>query len=302
MMQKPTLLILAAGLGSRFGGLKQIDKIGSKGSAIIEYSIYDAIKAGFGKIVLVIRRSSLKDFEHFFSEIPLGQIGLEFVFQDMEALPPGIKPPAGRTKPWGTAHAILVASKAINEPFMVINADDFYGRDTFEAVGQYLMTSFDSRLHCMAGFRLRNTLSEHGAVSRGICTYDKAMHLSSITEITRIMRKDGKTGYIDAKGNWVILDENSLVSMNAWGFYPTIFEILRKGFAEFFEVSKDLLHDEYFISQPFNMMLENNIGSIRIIETSSPWFGLTYPEDKPLAEKSLQSMIEQDIYPARLWN
>lgn len=301
-MHKPTLLILAAGLGSRFGGLKQIDRIGSAGSAIIEYSIYDAIRAGFGKIVLVIRRSLSNDFEHFFSKIPLGRVGLEFVFQDPESLPPGFKPPAGRTKPWGTAHAIMVASNAINEPFMVINADDFYGRDTFSAVGQYLMACNDSRHHCMAGFRLRNTLSEHGPVSRGICDYDSAMRLRGITEITRIMRKENKTGYYDASLNWVNLDENSLVSMNAWGFNPTIFEILLKGFTEFLGISKDLLQDEYFISKPINMMLENKSGSISILETSSPWFGLTYPEDKPLAEQRLQSMIEKGLYPERLWD
>jgi NDP-sugar pyrophosphorylase family protein len=301
-MQKPTLLILAAGMGSRYGGLKQIDNIGPSGEAIIDYSIYDAIMAGFAKVVLVIRKAHANDFDKRFARNLDGKIALHYVFQEPDNLPEGFYFPAGRTKPWGTAHAIMVAESAIDEPFMVVNADDFYGRETFISIYNYLKSNTNRQQHCMVGFRLNNTLSEFGPVSRGICQIDQRQNLTKITEITNIARKDGTVGYTDFSGNWTPLDENLLVSMNAWGFYPEIFAKLRNGLAQFLGKLNNIRYGEYFISMPLNDMLASNTDTISMLETSSQWFGLTYPDDKLRAAQKLKALIDEGIYPLNLWS
>lgn len=301
-MQKPALLILAAGLGSRFGGLKQLDRLGPSGEALMEYSIYDALQAGFGKVVLVIRKALEYEFDDFLKKkLPAG-IALQYVFQEVDNLPPGLQAPAGRTKPWGTAHAIMVAESAINEPFMVVNADDFYGREAFYLIANYLVNNHNQLQHCMAGYRLGQTLSDFGPISRGICVHDREMNLERITEITRIEKRNGQTGFADASGRWQPLDDNVPVSMNAWGFYPSVFKVLKEGFEAFLKTSDDLLQKEYFISLPINHMIANKLGSIRILETPSRWFGLTYPDDKPLVAKQLLQLTKAGLYPSKLWN
>jgi UTP-glucose-1-phosphate uridylyltransferase len=300
--QKPALLILAAGLGSRFGGLKQLDRLGPSGEALMEYSIYDAMQAGFGKVVLVIRKALQDEFDTFLKKKLAGRIALQYVFQEVDNLPPGLQVPAGRTKPWGTAHAIMVAESAINEPFMVVNADDFYGREAFNVISNYLEKNHNEMRHCMAGYRLGQTLSDFGPVSRGICVHDHEMNLKRITEITRIERSNGQTGFADASGRWQPLDDNVPVSMNAWGFYPSIFKVLKEGFEAFLNTTDNLLQKEYFISHPLNHMIANKLGSIRILETQSQWFGLTYPDDKPLVAKQLLQLTEAGLYPSKLWN
>lgn len=300
--RKPTLLILAAGLGSRFGSLKQLDRLGPSSEALMEYSIYDAMRAGFGKVVLVIRKALVDEFNEFLKKKLAGRIALQYVFQEIDNLPPGMQAPVGRTKPWGTAHAIMVAESAINEPFMVVNADDFYGREAFNLIANYLVHNHNELKHCMAGYRLGQTLSEFGPVSRGICIHDHEMNLKCITEITRIEKRNGKPGLADKTGHWQPLDDSVLVSMNAWGFYPSIFKVLKDGFEAFLNTADDLLQKEYFISHPLNHMIANKPGSIRILETQSQWFGLTYPADKLLVAKQLLQLIQLGIYPTKLWN
>lgn len=301
-MKQPALLILAAGVGSRYGGLKQFDPIGPSGEAIIDYSIFDALRAGFEKVVVVTRMALAAEFEAFFSQRIKGRPKPVLVFQELDNLPDGFGVPAGRTKPWGTAHAIMVARQVIQEPFMVINADDFYGLGTFGVISQYLQSNPDNTQHCLAGYRLGQTLSDFGPVSRGICAHDREMNLKRITEITRIEKRNGQTGFADASGIWQSLDDNVPVSMNAWGFYPSIFKVLKEGFKAFLKTADDLLQKEYFISHPLNHMITHKQGSIRILETPSRWFGLTYPDDKPLVAKQLLQLTKTGLYPSKLWN
>jgi NDP-sugar pyrophosphorylase family protein len=300
-MKKPTLLILAAGMGSRYGGLKQIDKIGPSGEAIIDYSIYDAIRAGFGKVVLVIRRELEIDFREFFGNKINGKIELEYVYQELDNLPDGISVPPDRKKPWGTAHAVLVAAGAVKEPFMAINADDFYGREAYSTVADYLASNQDKTRHCMVGYRLGNTLSEHGTVSRGVCRYSSDLLLKNITEITSIERKDGQVGYTDQDGGWTELDGDTYVSMNAWGFYPEIFDIFRSGFLQFIQKAKQDPKAEYYIAKPLMEMMEQNIGSIQILRSDAQWFGVTYREDKEAAVARILQEIAAGNYPENLW-
>jgi NDP-sugar pyrophosphorylase family protein len=300
-MDKPTLLILAAGMGSRYGGLKQIDKIGPSGEAIIDYSIYDAMRAGFGKVVLVIRRELEHDFRDFFGNKLNGKIELEYVYQELDNLPDGILVPADRKKPWGTAHAVLVAAGAVKEPFMAINADDFYGREAYRTVADYFANNQDKSRHCMVGYRLGNTLSEHGTVSRGVCQYSSDLLLKNITEITSIERKDGQVGYTDQDKGWIELDGNTYVSMNAWGFYPEIFDIFRSGFLQFIQKAKQDPKAEYYIAKPLMEMMEQSIGSIQILRSDAQWFGVTYREDKEAAVARILQEIAAGNYPENLW-
>ncbi|MBK9292113.1 MAG: NTP transferase domain-containing protein [Bacteroidetes bacterium] len=300
-MSPPTLLILAAGLGKRFGGNKQTCKIGPAGEAIIDYSIYDAIRAGFAKVVIVVRQSMADEFEKTIGRRWHTKTQLQYVFQEPDNLPKGFSIPEGRIKPWGTAHAIMVAEKAIHEPFMVINADDFYGRETFETIASYLKSNTNHQQHCMAAFELKNTLSDHGPVSRGICLCDNNMHLKTITEITQIARNEITVGYMDDHKNWLPLDENTPVSMNAWGFYPGIFGTLHRGFGKFLRKCSNPLHDEYFISYPLNSMIARQEGSIKVLRTSARWFGLTYPGDRQPAMQQLHQLIAAGEYPSDLF-
>jgi hypothetical protein len=300
-MSKPTLLILAAGMGSRYGGLKQIDKIGPAGEAIIDYSIYDAIRAGFGKVVLVIRQELEADFRAFFGNKLEGKIDLKYVYQELDNLPDGIKAPPDRKKPWGTAHAVLVADEAIAEPFMAINADDFYGREAYKTVADYFETNPDHTKHCMVGYQLQRTLSEHGTVSRGVCNCSADLLLNSITEVTNIEKKKDEIGFEDAEKGWTTLDGQTYVSMNAWGFYPGIFRIFKNGFSQFIQKAKDDPKAEYYIAKPLVEMMEQKLGSIQILQSAAQWFGVTYRDDKASVKEQINQLIAAGAYPDNLW-
>ena len=300
-MKKPTLLILAAGMGSRYGGLKQIDKIGPSGEAIIDYSIFDAIRAGFGKVVFVIRPELEEDFRNFFGNKLDGKVEMEFVYQTIDNVPEGIEINTDRKKPWGTGHAILVAKDAISEPFAVINADDFYGAGSYHTVAEYFKNNTVRTDHCMVGYQLDGTLSEFGTVSRGVCKTDENGFLEHIEEVTKIGKKDGGIGYQDEDGSWHLLTGKEIVSMNIWGFYPEIFQIFEEGFERFIREAKDDPKAEYFIAWPLMDMMKNSRGRIKVLETDAEWFGVTYKEDKAAAIKKINRLIQSGQYPENLW-
>ena len=302
---KPTLLLLAAGMGSRYGGLKQLDGLGPNGETIMDYSIYDAIKAGFGKIVFVIR----KDFEQDFREKILskyeGHIPAELCFQSLDALPQGFSVPQDRVKPWGTNHAVLMAKDVIKEPFCVINCDDFYNRDAFMVIGQFLssLPQGATNTYAMVGFRVGNTLSENGTVARGICSTNEAGHLTTVVERTEIMRVDGPVCYKDEQGAWVPVDDNTPVSMNMWGFTPDYFEYSEEYFKEFLSDPKNMenLKAEFFIPLMVNKLINEGTSTVKVLDTTSKWFGVTYAADREDTVKRIQKLIDEGVYPAKLF-
>lgn len=302
---KPTLLLLAAGMGSRYGGLKQLDGLGPNGETIMDYSIYDAIKAGFGKIVFVIR----KDFEQDFREKILskyeGHIPAELCFQSLDALPEGFSVPQDRVKPWGTNHAVLMAKDVIKEPFCVINCDDFYNRDAFMVIGKFLSSLPDgaANTYAMVGFRVGNTLSENGTVARGICSTDEAGHLTTVVERTEIMRVDGPVCYKDEQGAWVPVEDNTPVSMNMWGFTPDYFEHSEAYFKEFLADPKNMenLKAEFFIPLMVNKLINEGTSTVKVLDTTSKWFGVTYAADREDTVKRIQKLIDEGVYPSRLF-
>ncbi len=302
---KPTLLLLAAGMGSRYGGLKQLDGLGPNGETIMDYSIYDAIKAGFGKIVFVIR----KDFEQDFREKILskyeGHIPAELCFQSLDALPQGFSVPQDRVKPWGTNHAVLMAKDVIKEPFCVINCDDFYNRDAFMVIGQFLssLPQGATNTYAMVGFRVGNTLSENGTVARGICSTNEAGHLTTVVERTEIMRVDGPVCYKDEQGAWVPVDDNTPVSMNMWGFTPDYFEHSEAYFKEFLADPKNMenLKAEFFIPLMVNKLINEGTSTVKVLDTTSKWFGVTYAADREDTVKRIQKLIDEGVYPAKLF-
>jgi len=298
---KPTLLILAAGMGSRYGGLKQIDKIGPSGEAIIDYSIFDAIRAGFGKVVMVIRPELENDFREFFGNKLDDKIEIEYVYQTIDNVPEGIEVSADRKKPWGTAHAILVAANAINEPFLAINADDFYGTEAYQAVADFFNNNKNENTHSMVGYELGLTLSDFGTVSRGVCQYDDKFILKNITEVTNIEKKENQTGYTDPDKGWSSVNPRAYVSMNVWGFYPGIFDVFRKGFEQFIEKAKDDPKAEYYIALPLMDMIAQKEGAIKILQSDARWFGVTYREDKEFAINKINGLVKTGKYPANLW-
>ena len=302
---KPTLLLLAAGMGSRYGGLKQLDGLGPNGETIMDYSIYDAIKAGFGKIVFVIR----KDFEQDFREKILskyeGHIPAELCFQSLDALPQGFSVPQDRVKPWGTNHAVLMAKDVIKEPFCVINCDDFYNRDAFMVIGQFLssLPQGATNTYAMVGFRVGNTLSENGTVARGICSTNEAGHLTTVVERTEIMRVNGPVCYKDEQGAWVPVDDNTPVSMNMWGFTPDYFEHSEAYFKEFLADPKNMenLKAEFFIPLMVNKLINEGTSTVKVLDTTSKWFGVTYAADREDTVKRIQKLIDEGVYPAKLF-
>ena len=302
---KPTLLLLAAGMGSRYGGLKQLDGLGPNGETIMDYSIYDAIKAGFGKIVFVIR----KDFEQEFRDKVLskyeGHIPAELVFQGLDSLPEGFSVPKGRQKPWGTNHAVLMAKDAIKEPFCVINCDDFYNRDAFMVIGKFLseLPEGSRNTYAMVGFRVGNTLSENGTVARGICSKDDNENLTTVVERTEIMRVDGRVCYKDEQGEWVAVDDNTPVSMNMWGFTPDYFEYSEEYFKEFLSDPKNMenLKAEFFIPLMVNKLIVEGTASVRVLDTTSKWFGVTYAADRQGTVDRIQQLINENVYPEKLF-
>jgi NDP-sugar pyrophosphorylase family protein len=296
---QPTLLVLAAGMASRYGSMKQIQSFGPGGETIMDYSIYDAIRAGFGKVVFVIR----KDFEQNFKSIcePKlnGRIKTEYVDQDLTDFTNGFEIPKERTKPWGTAHAVLCAGDVIKEPFAVINADDFYGRDAFEKAAKFLTAEVAPNKYCIIGYELSKTLSENGTVSRGVCEVNAAGELMSINERTKIYRENDKIIYEENDSKHEV-PENSKVSMNFWGFDPSVFSFIEKLFQQFL---KDSINDpkaEFFIPIIGDAFIKNG-GIIKLIPTSAQWFGVTYKEDAATVKKDIQNLVDGGEYPYSLW-
>ena len=299
---KPTLLLLAAGMGSRYGGLKQLDGLGPNGETIMDYSIYDAIKAGFGKIVFVIR----KDFEDDFRQKVLskyeGHIPAEVCFQAMDKLPEGFTVPEGRQKPWGTNHAVMMAKGLIHEPFCVIN---FYNRDAYMVMGKFLseLPEGSKNRYSMVGFRVGNTLSENGTVARGICSKNNEGHLTEVVERTEIMRVDGKVCYKDEEGKWVAVEDNTPVSMNMWGFTPDYFEYSDEYFKEFLSDAKNMenLKAEFFIPLVVNNLIHAGTATVKVLDTTSKWFGVTYAADRQATVDRIKKLIDEGVYPNRLF-
>ena len=301
-MVKPTLLVLAAGMGSRYGSLKQMDGVGPNGEAIIDYSVYDAIRAGFGKVVFVIRHSFAEEFAEVFNAKRFGnKIEVVYVYQELDYLPEGFTLPAERVKPWGTNHAVMMAAKAINEPFAVINADDFYGRTAYATIGDYLrgLAGSEGR-YCMVGYQVSKTLSENGTVSRGVCTVDEEGNLRGMVERTQIERVDGTIVFHDG-GADEPLAEDTPVSMNLFGFTPDYFRHSEVYFKEFLPANIDNLKAEFFIPLMVNKVINEGTASMRVLKTTSDWFGVTYKEDKPMLMAKIEELIAAGEYPRNLW-
>jgi hypothetical protein len=304
---KPTLFLLAAGMGSRYGGLKQLDGLGPNGETIMDYSIYDAIQAGFGKIVWVIR----KDFEEQFRTQILskyqGQVPCELCFQALDALPAGFTVPEGRQKPWGTNHAVLMGKDVIKEPFCVINCDDFYGRDAFMQIGKFLadLPEGSKNQYAMVGFRCCNTLSENGSVARGVCAYNDKRHLTDVVERTEIMRIADQGNAICYKDGeqWIPLEENVPVSMNMWGFTPDYFDYSEAYFKEFLSDPKNMenLKAEFFIPLMVNKLITEGTATCEVLDTTSKWFGVTYAADRQATVDRIQKLVDEGVYPNKLF-
>ena len=297
---QPTLLILAAGMASRYGSMKQIQSFGPGGETIMDYSIYDAMRAGFKKVVFIIRESFAQDFKEIFEPKLKGKIEIGYVYQELNAFLEGRTIPEGRTKPWGTAHAVLCAKDALKEPFAVINADDFYGRDAFEKAYRFLTTECSADTYSIIGYELTKTLSENGTVNRGVCQVDEAGNLTSIAERLNISMKDGKI-ICDDDQKPKEIPMNSQVSMNFWNFHPSIFNYTQELFATFLDTESSNPKSEFFIPIVADQFINEGAGQIRVIPTSSQWFGVTYKEDAPEVKKQLDELVASGEYPGHLW-
>jgi len=303
MLMKPTLVILAAGMGSRYGGLKQIDPVGPSGETILDYSVYDAIRAGFGKVVFIIRKDIEADFKEAFAEKLSRYIEVDWVFQELEYLPTGYTTPAGRTKPWGTGHAVMMTARKVHEPFAVINADDFYGFNAFDTLAGFFSAqqSEGKADYAMVGYKLSNTLSEFGSVSRGICETGGDNWLKSVTERTKIQRTGGKIVDMRSDGSLLPLEEDVPVSMNFWGFTPSVFEHIEKEFKLFLDAERENLKSEFYIPSLVDNLINSGRAQVKVLRTSALWFGITYKEDKPLVVNKIGEMIRRGEYPETLW-
>lgn len=300
---KPTLLILAAGIGSRYGGLKQADGVGPSGEAILDYSIHDAISAGFGKVVFVIRRDIKDDMQRIFFDKWSKKIELDYVFQEPDHLPKGFVPPEGRAKPWGTGHAIWVAKEKVREPFCVINADDFYGRGAYQLAAAF-QSNLDNLLnsrYCLIGYILKNSLSDHGFVSRAECRIDENGLLSYVKERTKIKREGQDVFYEDENGNRMIIDENTTVSMNMWGFMPSLFDYLEEGLIKFFEENASSLKAEFFLPDLIDDLIRTGKVEVPVLRTDEKWFGMTYQEDREMVRGRLAELVRLGDYPTPIW-
>lgn len=297
----PTLVILAAGIGSRYGGLKQLDTFTPEGDTIIDFSIYDALEAGFGKFVFIIRKSIEEEFRAEIDPKLSGKAEVEYVFQEIDKVPQQYFNP-DRVKPYGTGHAMLMAKDAVKENFAIINADDFYGREAFQEMAKYLQ-SIDKNSHdfSMMAYRLKNTISEHGFVSRGECAVDDQGYLTNVVERTHIESIDGELMRKDDTGSFIPIDENTIVSMNFWGFTPKCFEYTEALFETFLKENEGNLKSEYFIPLIVNGYLENGTGSVKVLTSDAKWFGVTYKEDKESVQNEIQALKERNIYPKNLW-
>ena len=298
---KPTLFILAAGMGSRYGGLKQMDGLGPNGEAILDYSVYDALRAGFGKIVFVIRKDFEDDFRHVVLSKYEGKVPCEICFQSIDKVPAGCTYNHERTKPWGTNHAVLMGKELIREPFAVINADDFYGADAFRVLADFLR-SIETKKgeYCMVGYRVANTLSENGTVSRGVCTTDENGLLTNVVERTKIEDKNGTIVFTE-DGVDTPLDPHTPVSMNMWGFTPEYFDYVEKAFRTFLAEHGQELKSEFYIPTLVNQLIVDGIATCKVLDTTAKWFGVTYSEDRPQVVMKINQLIKEGIYPAKLF-
>lgn len=298
-----TLAVLAAGIGSRYGGLKQIEAVGPKGAIVTEYSVFDAIRNGFDRVVFVIRRDIEKDFKSIVSARFEGRVAVDYVFQDMADIPRGCAVPSERRKPWGTAHAVHVCRNAVREPFAVINADDFYGRASYAALASHLRSCppMGTR-YGMVGFALRDTLSAHGSVSRGICTVDPSGHLRGVVERTSIERTGGGARFRDADGSWHPLSGAEMVSLNMWGFTPSIFPVLADEFEAFLKANGDNPKAEFFLPAVVDGMVAAGSATVVVLPAAGQWFGVTYPEDKGIVQAGIRQLVAAGDYPEDLWS
>lgn len=298
---KPTLVIMAAGMASRYGSMKQIQQFGPSGETIMDYSIYDAIKSGFGKVVFIIRKDFAEDFKNIFEPKLAGKIETEYVYQELDAFLGAQSIPEDRKKPWGTAHAILCAHNAVQGPFAVINADDFYGSDAFVKANNFLVTECSEDLYGIVAYNLNKTLSEHGSVSRGVIEVGDEDQLLGINERVKLYRQDGQIVYEETDGSTHPVQEEAKSSMNFWCFHPSIFPFIREEFAAFLGRSINDPKAEFLIPFVADRFIKSGRGSIKVIPTSAPWFGVTYREDAPIVQKNLDQLIETNEYPNRLW-
>jgi len=298
---KPTLLVLAAGMGTRYGGNKQLDEVGPSGETIIDYSIYDAIRAGFGKIVFVIRRDIEEQVRERFVDRLQGKIEVDYVFQEITNLPEGVSVAPDRSKPWGTSHAILVTKDKIKEPFGVINADDYYGVESFTLLRDFLINDKDPNNYCIVGYKLGNTLSEHGHVNRGVCKADENGFLMNIVETRQIEKTREGAIAPGPDGNPIIFNGNEIVSMNLWGFKPSCYDFLGKEFRNFINAHGMDLKSELDIPTSVDKFVKNGEITIKILMSNERWFGVTYREDKPFVVESIKKMIRKGVYPARIY-
>lgn len=298
---RPTLVILAAGIGSRYGGLKQLDTFTPEGDTIMDFSIYDALQAGFGKFVFIISKNIEDECKEVFNKKLAGKAEVDYVFQEMDKVPAKYQNPQ-RTKPWGTGHALLMAKDAVNENFAIINADDFYGKEAFEIMAKALTemnpASYDFN---MMAYLLKNTVSDHGFVSRGECQVNEKGYLTDVTERTHIEKINGKLMRKDDNGNFIPIDENTIVSMNFWGFTPKCFEFGGALFQEFLEENKENLKAEFFITSVVNEILKSETASLKVLQSNAKWFGVTYKEDKEIVKKEIEKLRNQNVYPSKLW-
>lgn len=301
---KPTLMVLAAGMGSRYGGLKQIDPVGPSGEAVLDYSVYDALRAGFGRVVFVIRKDIEEAFRDAIGKRYEGKVDVDYAFQELDALPEGYSLPEGRTKPWGTSHAILAGASVINEPFAAINADDFYGEGAFKVLADCLndvkMDATPAQF-AMVGYKLKNTLSEHGSVARGIVQSNANDQMVEIEEMLKISKtaEGAENTYDD--GSVKAVDVESLVSMNFWGFTPQIFDYLNERFIEFLDERGTEMKSEYLIPTTVGEMVADDTCTLDVLQSNDSWFGVTYKEDKPLVVAKIRELVDAGRYPEQLW-
>ena len=299
---KPTLVVMAAGVGSRYGGLKQIEPVGPSGEIIIDYSVYDAILAGFGKVVFIIRRDIEQDFKSAIGSHFEGRIPLEYVYQELNKLPAGFQSPAERKKPWGTGHAILCCKDAVKEPFAVINADDFYGQDSYAIIRRYLEAlKVSDTNYCMVGYAIKNTLSDHGAVTRGMCEMDSKSMLKSVVERFKIEKTATGARFADEKNEWQPLTGDEIASMNMFGFSPAFFKELERMFPEFLKANMENLKSEFLLPSLVDRLIREGRCTMKVLRTSERWFGVTYKEDKPEVVANVRKLVDAGKYPVKLW-
>ena len=305
-MKKPVLVVMAAGMGSRYGGLKQIDPVDKQGHIIMDFSIYDAVKAGFEKVVFIIKKENEADFKAAIGDRLSKVIDVEYVFQDLHNLPEGYEVPEGRVKPWGTGHAILSCIGTVDAPFAVINADDYYGSHAFKMIYDYLTThgDDDKYRYTMVGYVLENTLTENGHVARGVCVTDENSYLQKINERTHIEKRGAETAYTEDDGQtWTVIPEGSVVSMNMWGFSESILKELKDRFAKFLDENLEAnpLKCEYFLPFVVDELLGEGKATVEVLKSLDKWYGVTYKEDKPVVVAAIQALKDSGLYPEKLW-